>query len=79
MGSMAKILSGLVNRLLARSDISAISVPKITVLVAVIRPKNIVFHATPQLCPPDKQLKPKLRSVATRLHKAIDEKLPSSR
>ena len=79
MGSIASTFRGLVNRLLARSDISAIMVPSSTVLVAVIRPKNSVFHATPQLCPLTKQPTPKLRAVATRLHNASGEKLSSSR
>ena len=80
MGNMANTFSGLAYCLLARSAISAIKVPSTTVDVAVIKPKNKVFHATPQRCPPTTQLRPKLRSLAIRPHMAHGAKvlLPSS-
>ena len=61
-----------------RSAISAIMVPNMVVVAAVIKPKNNVFHATPQRWPPAKQFKPQMRSLPMRSKIAVIDHLPSS-
>ena len=78
MGSSATMLSGLARRLLPRSAIRAIKVPSSVVLAAVIRASSKVFQATPQLGPPAKQPRPKLRALNRRSHSAPKEAWPSS-
>ena len=54
-------------------------VPSSVVLVAVIKPRNSVFQATPQRWPPARHDRLKLRSCAMRSHTTASENGPSSR
>ncbi|MCD6078933.1 MAG: hypothetical protein K0R89_2877 [Ramlibacter sp.] len=78
MGSIARMLSARAPRRPPRSAISAISVPRSVVLAAVASPSTMVFHATPQRTPPEKQPSPKLRSLKMRPAKDASGDAPSS-
>ena len=71
MGSMAKMLSGLDNRVPPRSAHKASKVPMMVVPVAVKKASHRVFQATPQRPSPDTQPKPQTRSVATRSNRCV--------
>ena len=78
MGSSAITRSGPCQRRAPRSAIKAIMVPRMVVPVAVSSASTRVFHATPQLVPPDTHPSPQMRSVNTRPKKAAMDQLPSS-
>ena len=78
MGSSAITRSGPCQRLLPRSAISAISVPRKVVPAAVSSASTSVFQATPQAAPPVTQPTPQMRAVKTRSAKAPRDHCPSS-
>lgn len=78
IGSSASTRSAPWPRLLPRSAIKAIRVPRKVVPAAVSSASTSVFQATPQRTPPARQPTPQMRSANTRAAKAVIDQRPSS-